>query len=216
MFVVRVVVIAGSWLLGCAAASPEVGLKHAELRHGDPDAAPEFAALPDVQLAQQSPHVLRGLSVARQVLQRGLPTPPDDRRFSVLQSWIDQTVAPWVEARRDSLDETKFQFGVEVPVATAATTPAVAEGAIAWGVLGLLEENTAGELTRIPSPAELDTEPEIADIFRELVSTQARPFRSAALAKYKKCYELGLQGGEALSDWATFCGLRYERVHRAL
>jgi hypothetical protein len=215
MIVVRAVAVAGLWLLGCASASPEVGLKHAELRHGDPDAAPEFAALPDVQTAQQSPRVLRGLSLARQVLARGLPVPPDDRRFSVLQSWIDQTVAPWVEARRDSLDETKFQFGVEVPAATPAT-PAPTEGTIAWGVLGLLEENTASELTRIPAPAELDTEPEIADIFRELVSTQARPFRSAALSKYKKCYELGLHGGDELSDWTAFCGLRYERVHRAL
>lgn len=215
MFVVRGVAIAGIGLLGCASAGPEVGVKHAELREafrGDPEAAPEFAALPDVQPAHQTPSVLRGLSLARHVLQQGLPTPPEDRRFAVLQHWIDQTVAPWVEARRDSVDETKFQFGVETP-STAAATPV---GSIAWGVLALLEENTASELAGIPSPAELDSEPEIAEIFRELVSTQARPFRSAALVKYRKCYELGTKVGDDVADWAAFCGLRYERVHREL
>ena len=50
MFVVRGVAVLGIGLLGCAAAGPEVGVKHAELREafrGDPEAAPEFAAVKD-------------------------------------------------------------------------------------------------------------------------------------------------------------------------
>ena len=203
-------------LAACAAHGTEVSVTRSALQHGDPDAAPEFAALPDVQATQQTPRVVRGLSLARDVLQHGLPTPPDDRRYAALQAWIDRAVVPWVESRRDSLDETRYQFGIPAGAEPKPAAGSEPESAIAWGVLALLEENTARELSRIPSPTELDTEPDIADIFRELVGKQARPFRSAALAKYRKCYDLGVHAGSEVADWAQFCGLRYERVHREL
>jgi len=197
-------------LSACATAQPQgdrVAGADRALYAGDPSAPPAFAALPDIESRQQSSRIIEGLSLARHVLATKLPTPPDDRRYQSLQSWIDQTVAPWIRARRDSVDEARFQFGIDAGAAADETV-------IGRGVLGLLEENTALELSQIPSPTELDTEPEIAEIFRELVTTQAKPFRNAAVSEYRLCSELGQAKGGELSRWAEFCRSRFERLRQ--
>lgn len=197
--------LGGLGLLACGAARPEVGVSAAALSRGDADGPPAFASLPDLAASQQSPRLQQGFSLARQVLANGLPTPPDDRRYGQLQAWIDGTVAPWIAARREAVDDARFQFAVEEGAPST-------EAAIARGVLGLLQENTALELTHIPSPAELDTEPEIAEMFHELVATQAKPFVYSAMAEYRKCAELAAAEGGELARWARFCAARHEHL----
>jgi hypothetical protein len=189
----------------CASSSTEVGVQTAALHSGDPNGPPAFASLPDVPAAGESPRTQQGLSLARQVFANVLPEAPDDRRYSALQAWIDQTVVAWIAARREAVDETRFQFAVDK--GASAT-----EQVIARGVLGLLQESTALELTHIPSPAELDTEPDIADIFRDLVTTQAEPFRRAALAEYQRCARLAAAEGGGVRPWARFCSARYHKL----
>ncbi|MET0390220.1 MAG: hypothetical protein ABW321_29885, partial [Polyangiales bacterium] len=189
----------------CASASPEVAGRSSALHVEDANAPPTFAALPDVPKTQQSPRIVQGLSLARHVLADGLPTPPDDRRYVTLQGWIDQTVAPWISTRRDNTDETRFEFALQAGASDE-------ERVIALGVLGLLEENTALELTHIPVPIELDTEPEIADIFRDLVETQAKPFRNAAKQQYRSCSAEADRASDDVHRWATFCRGRYARL----
>jgi hypothetical protein len=199
-----------AWLSACATASPEIVASHQALSLGDPAAPPGFAALPDIAHGQQSSRIVQGLSLARQVLATPLPSPPDDRHFAILQAWIDERVAPWVSARREGVDETRFQFGLQAAHAEPE------ESVIARGVVGLLEENTALELSQIPSPTELDTEPEIAEMFRDLVDTQAKPFRHAAVSEYRKCSELGSDGGDDAKRWGDFCRVRFQRLQRDL
>jgi hypothetical protein len=176
---------------------------------GDPAAPPGFAALPDIAHSQRSSRIEQGLSLARQLLATPLPAPPDDRHYAILQAWIDERVAPWVSARREGVDETRFQFGLQ----TQHSEPAAV---VARGVVGLLEENTALELAQIPSPSELETEPEIAEMFRELVDTQAKPFRHAAVSEYRKCSELGSDGDSDAKRWGEFCRARFRRLQHEL
>ena len=190
----------------CATTSPEVEVRRAALEQGDGDAPPDFAALPDLTASQQSPRLQQGFSLARQVLGKSLPTPPDDRRYGPLQAWIDGTVAPWITARREAVDDTRFQFALDQGASNR-------DAAIARGVIGLLHENTALELSHIPSPLELETEPEIAEIFRELVATQAKPFVNAARSEYRKCAELAAAEGGELKRWANFCATRHDHLH---
>lgn len=192
-------------LSACAAQGAEVTAQRSALYRGDPSAAPAFAALPDITKAQQSTRVAQALSLVQHTLSGQLPTPPDDRRYEALQTWIDETVAPWISARRDSVDELRFQFDL-------AHNAVVSEQVIARGVIGLLQENTAQELSQIPLPSELDTEPEIADIFRDLVNTQAKPFRNAALAEYRQCDALAEPVNPDVQRWSEFCHVRAERL----
>lgn len=196
-------------LAACATASPDVAVSSNALYRGDPAAPPAFAVLPDVTKPQQTTRVAQGLSLARHVLGTALPTAPDDRRYASLQAWIDETVAPWISARRDSVDETRFQFGLGDNAARPdKIKPAEAEQVIARAVLGLMQENTAQELSQMPMPEELDSEPEIAEIYRDLVSTQSKPFRNAALAEYEQCSALADDAGRELQRWAEFCHVR--------
>jgi hypothetical protein len=203
----------GRWAAGlaalavaaCASSTPEVEVRRAALQAGDPGGPPEFASLPDVPAGDQTPHTEQGLSLARQVFANALPEAPADRRYKALQAWIDQTVVAWIAARRDGVDETRFQFAVDE--GASAT-----EQVIARGVLGLLEESTALELTHIPSPTELDTEPEIAEIFRDLVTTQAEPFRNSAIAEFRSCAKLAAAEGGEVRAWAHFCSARFHKL----
>jgi hypothetical protein len=134
---------------------------------------------------------------------------PADHRYQVLKFWIDSQVAPWVAARRDSVDEARFEFGLEHDVS-------IDERVVANAVLGLLQEDTAVSLTQIPAPTELDNEPEVAEIFRDLVQTQVQPFRNAALTQYRDCAKSAYEEGRDLRRWAVFCQGREGRLEAAL
>jgi hypothetical protein len=138
-----------------------------------------------------------------------LPEPPSDRSYQRLQTWIDQDVVPWVSARRESVDETRFEFGLEHGASTD-------ERIVATAVLGLLQEDTALTLANIPSPAELDSEPEVAQMFRDLVRTQSQPFQSAALSEYHDCATRAYEQGQELRRWALFCHGRFDHLEAQL
>jgi hypothetical protein len=190
-------------LSGCA-TTDEAG--QVETRAAVQNGPPAFAALPDVSDSKGSARIAQGLSLARQIMGDRLPVAPDDRAYQTLQLWIDHTVTPWIAKRRDSVDETRFQFGL----GRNDTSPS--ERIIAEAVLGLLQEDTAIELDGIPQPTELDTEPEVAAIFRDLVRTQAAPFRNAAIREYTACANRGYAEGSAWRPWATFCHRRHDRL----
>jgi hypothetical protein len=210
MHTLRALWLSAALLAACATTSTESTAQgHSTLRSGDPNGPPTIGALPDVAQTGTSPRVQQGLSMARQVLATRLPEPPADHSYAVLQAWIDRSVAPWVAARRDGVDEARFQFGLEHEVP-------VDERVVATAVLGLLQEDTALSLSQLPAPSELDSEPEIAQIFRELVQTQVQPFQSAALTQYRACADSAHAEGRDLRRWATFCDARLDRLATAL
>jgi hypothetical protein len=194
-------------LSACATAGSDVETEHsAALRSGDPSGPPAIGVLPDVAKSSSSARVQQGLSLARQVLETRLPDPPADHSYQVLKLWIDNKVAPWVAARRDSVDEARFQFGL------AHEEASVDERIVANAVIGLLQEDTAVSLTQIPAPTELDTEPEVAEIYRDLVQSQVQPFRDAALIEYRDCAKSANDEGRELHRWAVFCHGRGDRL----
>ena len=179
------------------------------LRSGDPDGPPTIGALPDVARAGTSPRVQQGLSLARQVLAARLPAPPADHSYAMLQAWIDRDVATWVAKRRDGVDEARYQFGLEHEVPSD-------ERVVGDAVLGLMQEDTALVLAQLPAPSELDSEPEIAEMFREMVRTQVQPFQTAAVVQYRDCATTAHEEGNDLQRWVVFCGGRLDRLSATL
>jgi hypothetical protein len=203
-------ILVGSMIVAaCGGAQTDVASGRDSLRNGDPSGPPSLQGLPDVAKGKASQRTQLGMSLARQVLETRLPAPPSDRSYERLQLWMDQDVVPWVSARRDSVEETRFQFGLEQGASAD-------ERVVARAVLGLLQEDTALTLASIPSPAELDTEPEVGAMFRDLVRTQSQPFQSAALSEYRDCATRGYEEGRDLHRWAVFCNTRFERLEAQL
>jgi hypothetical protein len=85
---------------------------------------------------------------------------------------------------------------------------------IVSAVIGLLQEDTAYQLSLIPQPKELDNEPEIAAMFHELVRGQSDPFQNAALTEYLQCVKAGDDVGGPLLRFARFCQQRHDRLVR--
>jgi hypothetical protein len=176
-----------------------------KLLPGDPDAPPSLRALPELGDARSS-QLHRALTMAGQVFAAPLPLAPSDRRYEVLADWVENDVARWIDGRRDALEETRFQF--------KAIDSEPATRVIANAVIGLLQEDTAYQLSLIPQPKELDNEPEIAAMFRELQQGQVEPFQNAALTEYGACVKSGEEEGGSSRRFAHFCRQRHDRLLR--
>src|SRR5262249_13134803 len=95
-----------------------------------------------------------------------------------------------------------------------SSDPEPATRVIVSAVIGLLQEDTAYQLSLIPQPQELDNEPEISAMFRELVKGQADPFQNAALTEYSQCAQAGTEQGGPQLRFAKFGKQRHDRLVR--
>jgi hypothetical protein len=195
----------------CAASQHPDEDTDRELWPGDPDAAPSLAALPELPsgAAAETPRTHQGLLIARQAMGTRLPAPPADRSSVSLQRWIDTVVVEWVAGRREQTETARERFLLE-------GTPNAAEAIVSHAVLGLLQEDTALTLARLPTPSELDTEPEIADMFRDVTRKQADAFLNAAMIELRDCANAGYRAGGDMRPWAEFCHARFDRLYAEL
>lgn len=177
---------------------------------GDPDAPPTLAALPELPAAApaNSERTHQGMLVARQALDASLPAPPTDRSFAALQDWAETQVSSWVVQRRDQIAAARARM------LEGAPTPA--EQILSHAVLALLQEDTARTLAGIPAPKELDSEREIAAMYRDLVSSETEAFVSSALIELRDCVELARHGPAEMHAYDAYCHARFDRLRGEL
>jgi hypothetical protein len=156
-----------------------------------------------------SPRTHQGLLIARATLDAAMPEPPDDRSYAALQRWVDTEVVAWVERRRAQTQEVRERFELE-------GQPNESEQAVSRAVLGLIHEDTARSLRSIPAPAELDTEPEIAEMYRDIVSVQADTFLNSALVEFRDCANGAYRAEDDMRPFAVFCHERFDRLDEQL
>jgi hypothetical protein len=195
---------------GCAAGANSIADSESALTEaspGDPDAPPSLKVLPSVKREKNasSERIRQGLLMARDVLKTSMPEPPPDRAFSTLQQWINTTVVHWIEIRNQSVEATRYRF-------TQPNAPSYEERVFAHAVIGLIQEDTALALQAIPAPAELDDEPEIAQMYREVLEAQAAPFISAALVEFRECANTALDAPKYMRPFYKFCASRFARL----
>jgi hypothetical protein len=172
---------------------------------GNPSAPPTLAALPDLPAAAETERTHQGILVARQALDAPLPEPPGDRSFASLQHWANTEVASWVAQRQSQMENARARLLLE-------GAPSVDERIVSHAVLALLHENTARELEDIPAPKELDSEQEIARMYRDLMQQQANTFSATALLDLRECANLAYGGTEDMRGFAGYCHTRFDRL----
>jgi len=156
-----------------------------------------------------TPRAHQGLLLARETFDEALPEAPADRSFASLQQWVDGPVAKWVEHRRAQIDATRARF------AQGGVT-SEGEQVVSHAVVALLDEDTALCLGRLPSPSELDDEPEIAAMYRDMIRAQADIFVRSAADELADCANQGYRGGSELRPWAELCHARFDRLQEQL
>lgn len=166
-----------------------------------------MAALPEMPegATGNTARTHQGLLLARETFDAGFPAPPTDRAYASLQSWVDTTVVAWVERRRAMTEATRERFLLE-------GEPSEGERIVSHAVLGLIYEDTALSLSSIPSPSELDSEPDIAGMYQDIIRTQAESFVSSALLELRECADRAYRGPPDMRPWATFCHARFDRL----
>lgn len=197
-------------LLACAGSTADVH-EPGELSLGDADGRPRLDALPSLPrgASGQTPRTRQGLLAAREAFDARLPAAPADLSHTSLQRWVDSDVVAWIDGRSRKLETTRYEFGLEGDASDS-------EKIVGMAVVGLLQEDAARELGTIPVPAELDSEPEIAVMYREVVEAQARPFLSSALVGFRDCANLAHDGPDEMRHWAGFCDARFQRIKEEL
>lgn len=177
----------------------------------EPLAKPELAELPALAVSSSAdtPRTHQGMLLARATLEATLPPAPADRSYAVLQAWVDSEVVAWVERRRVQTEDTRDRFRLE-------GEPTSSERAVSHATIGLIHEDTAFALSGIPSPSELDTEPEIARMYLEIVGSQADTFLKSALAEFRDCANEAYRSPADMRSLAEFCHARFDRLQKRL
>lgn len=197
--------LACAW--GCAQAPAPPAATAARGSGGDPNAAPSLLALPQLPADGDTPRTHQGLLMARATLDVAMPAPPADRSFSSLQRWVDSDVLTWLQQRRAQSLATRDRFLVE-------GEPNDAERIVSLAVLGLIDEDTARALGNLPPPSELDDEPDIAAMYRDVTRMHAEAFMSAAIAGMRDCANAAYQKPSAWRAFAQFCHARFDRLQQ--
>jgi hypothetical protein len=133
-----------------------------------------------------------------------LPAPalPSDRSAAQLSDWSDSQLKDWLSEKQQRAEAARAELD-------RAAAQNHRQRILAGALVGLVYEDIARTLLSIPLPAELDTEPEVAALFRELMAKQAAPFLLNAELAYTACAgnAVGLEG---MAHWSEFCERRGE------
>ncbi|QQR88778.1 MAG: hypothetical protein IPJ88_11105 [Myxococcales bacterium] len=192
------------FLLGCGGSQPNAVTS---ARPGDPEGPPSIRALPeaDVPNAKLSKTMQRGVELAEACLSIAPPPFPIGRTADELNQWSEETLQPWLKEKAHSADLARQDLSI-------AAEEQHRQRIMAGGIVALMHEDIAQTLLSIPMPAELDSEPDIAKIYKETIEAQARPYLQHARRAYRACMlnARGLEG--KMKNWRQFCQGRAERL----
>lgn len=199
-------------LAGCGStAPPEAATPSGETASTAGGEGAALGVLPAVERGSDADtaRTHQGLLIARATLDAAMPAPPGDRSYATLQRWVDTEVVAWVERRRAQTQEVRDRFELE-------GEPNESELAVSRAVVGLIQEDTARALRSIPAPRELETEPEIAAMYRDIVSRQADTFLNSAVVDFRDCANGAYRAADAMRPFALFCHERFDRLNEQL
>lgn len=176
---------------------------------GQVDAPPAMECLPDpdVRDTALTQRMRFGWTLAEESFLVPPPAPPDDRAALNLETWSEEVLAPWLERKTHTIEAARRELD---HAAEEEHRQRIMGGAI----VGLMYEDVARLLRSIPAPEELESEPEIADMYRDILRSQARPFLEHARRAYSACAQNAIRP-ESMRHWSRFCAGREDRLPRA-
>ena len=190
-------------LTGCAGGSRA---STTPVQTGTADAPPSMECLPSSTDEDEITERMRfAWLLTEQSFEVSRPQMPRPQaRVIEIQDWADGTLQGWlqqktqlVEAARQELDE--------------AAEETHEQRTMAGGLVGLMYEDVARVLLRVPMPEDLQSEPEIAEAFRDVIDAQALPYLEHARRAYRAC-ALNSRGHSELDRWKTFCAARGDQL----
>lgn len=171
---------------------------------GDPHGRATMEVLPSLDVIDDAltPEMRMARLLCAESLALLSPPVPSDTSATQLTDWSEHQLKSWLgeklrraEAARQELDKAALQSH--------------RQRILAGALLGLVFEDVARELLSLPAPRELEREPEVAVIFREVMMSQATPYLMHAGLAYRACAG-NATGLRTMDHWSGFCSERAE------
>lgn len=173
---------------------------------GDALGAPRVEALPslDVSADQLTPEMRMAQLLSAESLNLPPPPAPHDLSTAAVTAWSQGELEQWMRQKQRRADEARKQLDL-------AAAQNQRQRIMAGALVGLLYEDLARSLLKLPTPRELASEPAIAAMYGEVLRGQAAPYlRESALA-YSACSGNAEQLAK-LAHWSRFCEARKEQL----
>ncbi len=149
--------------------------------------------------------------MARMLSQESLnlphPTLPSGRTAEDLQQWSETVLGPWLERKQERAEAARAELD-------AAAEQNHRQRIMAGALVGLVYEDVAQGLLRVPAPIELRSEPEILAMYQELLRQQAAPYLTHARLGYDAC-AANARSMSSLGHWSDFCVARSQQLPAA-
>ncbi|HJL02504.1 MAG TPA: hypothetical protein RMH85_07885 [Polyangiaceae bacterium LLY-WYZ-15_(1-7)] len=174
---------------------------------GDAFAEPSMEALPSIGQSRES--LSETMRFAWQLTEESFELaaphpPPRGASHAELEQWSDSELERWLHAKNRLVEAARAELNA---AAEENRLCRVWAGAL----VGLMYEDVARVLLDVPMPRELASEPEIADVYREVVAAQAAPYLDHARRAYRACHLNGRRV-DRLRPWSRFCADRRDRL----
>lgn len=193
----------GCGLVGCATGMP---MRAGPLDPGQVEADPRMECLPDPDITDEAMtrRMRFGWTLAAEAFLVPPPEPPHDRTAENLGVWSDEVLGPWLERRSHTIAAARQELDV-------AAEENHRQRIIGGAIVGLMYEDVARILRSIPAPTELESEPEIREIYRDILRSHARPFLEHARRAYSACAQNAIRPA-GMRHWSRFCAGRQDRL----
>tara|TARA_B100001750_G_scaffold232489_2_gene231676 strand:+ start:2099 stop:2791 length:693 start_codon:yes stop_codon:yes gene_type:complete len=172
---------------------------------GVPEAPPSMECLPDVPQptrAEFTESMRFAWRLSEDAFELPDPMPPSpDSDTAEVQAWTDGQMHEWLQRKNQLVEAARAELN-------QAAEENHAQRTMAGGLVGVLYEDVARVLLRVPLPSDLrNEEPVIVDAFRDVVDAQARPYLEHARRAYAAC-AANARPHDELQPWEHFCSAR--------
>jgi len=159
---------------------------------------------PDIEDESMTRRMRFGWTLAQESFLIPAPATPNDESAQNLENWSQNILTPWLRRKTHTIEAARRELD---QAAEENHRQRIMGGAI----VGVMYEDVARVLRAIPPPRELDDEPEILEVYQNVLESQARPFLEHARRAYSACAQNGIRP-ESMRHWSRFCAGRGERL----
>jgi len=193
-------------LLLAAGCGPGLQYRDGPLNPGQVECDPSMECLPDPDIEEASmTRLMRfGWTLAEESFLVPPPPTPDDQSAGSLESWSEQVLSPWIQRKTHTIEVARRELD-------RAAEQMHRQRIMGGAIVGLMYEDIARVLTSIPPPSELDDEPEIRRVYRNVLRSQARPYLEQARQAYRACAQNAIRPS-SMRHWSRFCSARQEQL----
>jgi hypothetical protein len=196
----------GTFALACCALFGCVGsgTPGRTYQPGDIAGKPSVESLPSADVAESE--LTKEMRMARMLSAECLnleePGRPTDASALSYAVWSEAQLKAWMRAKNERAEAARRELDL-------AATQNQRQRIMAGALVGLVYEDVARALLRLPVPPELRSEPEIAEMYVDLLRHQAAPYLDQARRAYTACAGNAEQASR-LQHWSDFCTSREE------